>query len=98
MDGKIPSIYILASKPYGTIYTGVTTNLPKRIWQHKQGFGSEFTRKYKVHTLVWYEVTEEIVSAIAREKQIKGWVRKKKIKLIESLNPVWKDLYQDIIG
>jgi len=94
---KQPCVYILASKPNGTLYTGVTSDLVKRIWQHKQNLVEGFTKKYSVHTLVWYEVHEEMHSAIAREKAIKKWNRAWKIEMIEKDNPTWRDLYEDII-
>lgn len=92
------SVYILASKPKGTIYTGVTSNLLQRVWQHKNNQIEGFTQKYDVKQLVYYEVTEDIVSAIAREKQIKKWNRAWKIRLIEEMNPEWRDLYYELIG
>ena len=85
-------VYILASKTNGTLYTGVTANLKTRIFQHKTGFIKGFTEKYEVHRLVHYEKTTDIRSAIEREKEIKGWLRKKKISLIEETNPDWNDL------
>ena len=85
-------LYILASKPNGTLYVGMTNNLQRRIDEHKQGIGSQFTIKHSVNTLVYYEETTDPVSAINREKQIKSWSRKRKIELIQSLNPDWKDL------
>ena len=91
-----PCVYILASKRNGTLYTGVTSNLVQRIWQHKQGQVAGFTRKYGVHRLVYYEVHEAMSAAIAREKQIKEWQRAWKIELIETANPEWSDLYDDI--
>lgn len=90
---KTSYVYILASRPYGTIYTGVTSDLVRRIWQHKEGVVAGFTRKYKVHTLVWYEVHTDIIAAITREKQIKEWPRNWKVNLIQSTNPGWLDLY-----
>jgi putative endonuclease len=84
-------VYIMTNKS-GTIYTGVTNNLERRIMEHKQMAVPGFTQKYKITKLVYYEVTEDVHSAIAKEKQIKGWLRAKKIKLIESMNPRWKDL------
>lgn len=89
-------VYILASKPKGTLYTGVTTDLLRRIWQHKNNQVKGFTQKYDVKQLVYYEVTEDIVSAITREKQIKKWNRAWKIELIESMNPNWDDLYYEL--
>ncbi len=75
-----------------TLYTGVTGNLLRRVYEHKNKLVDGFTKKYNITKLVYYEVTDEVSSAIAREKQIKGWLRKKKITLIESMNPEWKDL------
>ena len=78
-----------------TLYTGVTSNLYRRVYEHKNKLIAGFTKKYKITKLVYYEVTNEVASAIAREKQIKGWLRKKKIALIESMNPEWKDLSEE---
>ncbi len=91
-----PCVYILASRRNGTLYTGVTSNLPQRIWQHKHGFGDGFTRRYGIHTLVWYEQHETMMSAIGREKAIKAWKRNWKVELIEASNPEWRDLYDEI--
>lgn len=90
-------VYILASKRNGTLYTGVTGNLPQRIHDHKNDFIPGFTKKYGVHTLVYYESCENRQSALQREKQIKEWKRKWKLELIEEFNPDWKDLYCEII-
>jgi putative endonuclease len=95
---KRPCVYILASKRNGTLYTGVTSDLIKRIWQHKQGVVEGFTKKYGVKLLVWYEMHETMESAILREKQIKAGNRMKKLALIEALNPNWRDLHDDLIG
>ena len=95
---KQPAVYILASKRNGTLYTGVTSNRVKRIWQHRNGVVDGFTQKYSVHSLVYYELAEEMAVAIAREKQIKGGSRAKKLAMIESMNPEWRDLYEDILG
>ncbi|HXK38604.1 MAG TPA: GIY-YIG nuclease family protein [Candidatus Paceibacterota bacterium] len=92
MYDMIPCVYILASKRNGTLYTGVTSNLQKRLQEHQSETVDGFTKKYHVHMLVYYEVHETIVDAIAREKQIKGGSRKKKLVLIESANPSWRDL------
>lgn len=92
---KQPAIYITANKKNGTLYTGVTSNLPKRIYEHKNATDG-FTAKYDCKLLVYYEIFDEMTDAIAREKQIKGGSRKKKITLIESMNPDWQDLYDDI--
>ena len=89
-------VYILASKRNGTLYTGMTSNLHKRIWQHKNKFIPGFTEKYKVTNLVYYEIHEDPVGAITREKQIKKWNRAWKIKLIETENPEWCDLFESL--
>ena len=85
-------VYILASRPYGTLYIGVTSNLIRRVWEHKEGFVAGFTKKYKIKHLVWYEIHSDIVQAITREKQLKEWPRDWKINLIQSTNPTWHDL------
>ncbi|MDP2110130.1 MAG: GIY-YIG nuclease family protein [Thiobacillus sp.] len=95
---KQPVVYILASKRNGTLYIGVTSDLVKRIWQHKNDLADGFTKQYSVHLLVYYELADEMSAAIAREKQIKGGSRARKIALIESMNPGWRDLYDDILG
>ena len=87
-------VYILASKRNGTLYTGVTSKIIERIWQHKNDMVEGFTKKYNVKILVYYEVHDNADSAINREKQIKKWRRAWKIKLIEKKNPGWKDLYE----
>ncbi len=87
--------YILASKKNGTLYTGVTNDLMRRVYEHKNHLVKGFTSIYGVHNLVYFEQTNEIEYAILREKQIKGWLRIKKIKLIEENNPEWKDLSLD---
>ncbi len=101
-EGREPNlnryfVYLLASKPYSTLYVGVTGNLAERMWQHKSDLIDGFTKKYGVHLLVWFEEHGDIGYAIDREKQIKGWNRAWKIKLIEKLNPTWKDLYEDFL-
>ncbi len=93
---KTPCVYILASQPNGTLYIGVTSDLVQRVWQHKEGMVEGFTKRYRVHRLVWYEVHESMESAILREKTLKRWHRAWKIALIEKGNPTWKDLYHDI--
>jgi len=93
---KQPAVYIVANKYHGTLYTGVTSDLVKRIWQHKAKLVDGFTKKYAVDRLVYFELTQSIVSAIAREKQIKAGSRAKKIRLIESMNPSWQDLYPQL--
>ena len=87
----------MASQPRGTIYIGTTANLPGRVWQHKTGAMGGFTAKYNVKTLVWYEVHDEMNSAIQREKAIKNWQRAWKFRLIEETNPDWQDLYESIL-
>ena len=94
---KQPCVYLLASKRNGTLYTGVTSNLVKRAWEHKNNLVECFTSKYSVHTLVWYELHDTMESAIQREKAIKNWKRAWKIKTIEEQNPLWEDLYLDLI-
>jgi putative endonuclease len=94
---KQPCVYILASRRNGTLYTGVTSNLVQRVWQHKNDLIEGFTKQYGVHTLVWFEPHETMTSAISREKAIKEWQRAWKLKLIESANPLWRDLYEDIV-
>jgi putative endonuclease len=89
-------VYILASKTTGTIYTGVTSNIIKRVSEHKVDVRKGFTSKYGVHDLVWYEVHEDIEFAIQREKCIKNWKRAWKIRLIEETNPDWRDLFPQI--
>jgi putative endonuclease len=94
---KQPAVYILASKRNGTLYIGVTSDLVKRVWEHKNNMVEGFTKRYGVHQLVWYEVHEGMESAIGREKQLKEWKRKWKVELIESTNPSWQDLYHTIV-
>jgi len=91
-------VYILASNRNGTLYVGVTSVLIKRVHEHKTDITAGFTKEHRVHRLVYYEVTNDIESAIAREKQLKSWNRKWKIDLIENTNPQWEDLYPNIIG
>lgn len=90
-------VYILASQRNGTLYTGVTNDLKKRVWEHKHDLVKGFTREYGVHALVYYEESEDIEEAILREKKLKRWRRKWKLKLIEQKNPEWKDLYERIL-
>jgi putative endonuclease len=94
---KQPSVYILASKRNGTLYIGVTSNLVKRIWEHKNNMVEGFTKRYNVHRLVWYELHESMNSAIIREKRLKNWKRKWKLELIERGNPEWLDLFNKIV-
>jgi putative endonuclease len=92
-----PCVYVLASRRNGTLYTGVTSNLIKRVWQHKNNQVEGFTSKYGVYTLVWFEIHESMESAIRREKAIKKWKRSWKIKMIEERNSCWRDLYPDLL-
>ena len=90
-------VYILASKKNGTLYIGVTNDLIKRVYEHKQGIMGGFTKRYNVNKLVYYEIHTDINEAIKREKAMKKWMRKWKIDLIEEKNPEWKDLYYELI-
>jgi putative endonuclease len=89
-------VYLLASHKHGTLYVGVTSNLLGRVYQHKTGIVPGFTRRYRVHLLVWFECYDDPLTAIAREKEIKKWRRDWKINLIESTNPEWLDLYETL--
>ena len=91
-------VYILASKKNGTLYIGVTNNLLKRVYEHRNDFVDGFTKKYHVHELVYYEIYNNIADAITREKRMKKWKRQWKIELIEKSNPKWRDLYSDIVN
>ena len=90
-------VYILFNKKYGTLYTGITSNLIKRVYEHKNKLVKRFTSQYNVDKLGYYEVHKLVTSAIEREKKIKGGSRKKKLELIESMNPQWNDLYDSIV-
>jgi len=94
---KQPCVYILASQRNGTLYVGVTSDLVKRIWEHKNDTTDGFTKEYGVHILVYYELHVDTLAAITREKQIKKWNRAWKIELIESTNPGWQDLWEGIV-
>lgn len=96
MSVKHPAIYIMASQRNGTLYTGVTSNLVQRVWQHREGIGDGFTARYGCKLLVWFEMAQSMEAAILREKQIKAGSRSKKIRLIETLNPHWQDLFAQI--
>ncbi len=91
-------VYILASRRNGTLYIGVTNDVMRRAWEHKNKVAEGFTKKYAVHILVWYELFGDIGDAIAREKQLKGWNRAWKIRLIEKANSGWNDLYDRLLG
>jgi len=92
-----PAVYILASKRNGTLYVGVTSDLIKRVWEHKNNVVKGFTERYSVHQLVWYELHETMESAIRKEKMLKNWKRAWKLELIERSNPNWQDLYEEVV-
>jgi len=94
---KLPAVYILASRRNSTLYVGVTSNLVKRVWEHKNDPVAGFTKRHRVHTLVYYERFDTMLNAITREKQLKGWQRSWKLELIEAKNPDWRDLWEDIL-
>lgn len=96
-EKKAPCVYILASRRNGTLYIGVTSDLVRRVWQHRNDLVAGFTKRYGVHRLVWYEVHDSMESAIGREKALKEWRRVWKLRLIEAANPCWRDLYDDIV-
>jgi len=91
-----PAVYIITNHRHGTLYTGVTSNLPQRIYQHHEGLLPGFAKKYNLKSLIWYEVHQTMPEAIKREKQIKKWKRGWKITEIERMNPMWNDLYEDL--
>jgi len=95
---KQPCVYILASGWDGTLYVGVTSDLLKRVWEHKNDMIEGFTKTYRVNNLVWFEQHESMESAILREKAVKEWKRAWKVELIEELNPKWQDLYDTLLG
>ena len=92
------AVYLLASERNGTLYVGVTSDLVKRIYEHKHDLADGFTKKYGIKTLVWFEMTNDISVAITREKQIKKWNRLWKLRLVDQSNPEWLDLYSDVVG
>jgi putative endonuclease len=94
---KSPCVYVLASRPNGTFYVGLTSDLLKRVWEHKNDLVGGFTKRYGVHKLVWCKAHETMDSAIHREKKIKKWNRKWKLALIEQANPQWQDLFDNLI-
>jgi len=94
---KQPCVYMLASKRNGTLYIGVTSDLIKRVYQHRMELVEGFSKRYGIHDLVWYEVHETMESAIQREKQLKNWSRQAKITLLERTNPAWHDLWEDLV-
>lgn len=97
MAQRQPAVYIMTSAERGTLYIGVTGNLKLRVWQHRQGLDDGFTKRYNVKRLVWFEHHANLPSAITREKQLKKWNRAWKLKLIETANPTWRDLWEDLL-
>ena len=93
---KEPCVYILASNKNGTLYVGVTSNLVQRVYQHRENQVEGFTKRYGIHQLVWYELHDTMDSAISKEKRLKTWERAAKIRLIESINPNWQDLWPSL--
>ena len=96
MRERLPCVYIVTNKRNGTLYTGVTSDLPGRIWQHKNGTFEGFSKRHGCNLLVWFESHESMDAAITREKQIKEWQRKWKLRIIEERNPNWDDLYESL--
>jgi putative endonuclease len=96
MRDRLPAVYLLTNRPYGTLYTGVTSNLPGRVWQHKNKLVAGFSARYNLTRLVYFEIYEDMYQAISREKQIKAGSRRKKLALIRTKNPQWRDLYDEI--
>ena len=94
---KQPCVYLLASKCRGTLYTGVTSDLVKRVYEHRQHLVEGFTKRYEVDKLVWFEIHESMESAISREKAIKKWRRAWKVRMIEDRNPQWRDLFSELL-
>ena len=94
---KQPAVYILASKRNGTLYIGVTSDLTKRVWEHRSDLIDGFSKKYQVHSLVHFELHSAMNEALAREKQLKKWNRRWKLRLIEERNPEWEDLWVEIV-
>jgi putative endonuclease len=94
---KQPAVYIMASRRNGTLYIGVTSNLPQRVWQHRTGVVGGFTKRYGCKSLAWYEQHATMLDAITREKQIKAGSRQKKLALVEAVNPEWRDLFDELI-
>jgi putative endonuclease len=94
---KQPCVYLMASRRNGTLYVGVTSDLMKRVWEHKNNIVEGFTKRYGIHVLVWYELHPTMESAIQREKALKEWKRAWKLVLIEKVNPQWQDLYSNLL-
>ena len=93
-----PAVYIMTNGRHGTLYTGMTSRLVQRVWQHREGVVPGFTKRYSCKLLVWYELLPTLPDAIAREKQIKGGSRARKIALVEQINPEWRDLFPELAG
>ncbi|TAM60394.1 MAG: GIY-YIG nuclease family protein [Rhodanobacter sp.] len=98
MQTRVPAVYILASRRNGTLYIGVTSDLVKRIWQHRSDLAEGFSKRHSVHLLAYYEMHADMAGAIFREKQLKKWNRAWKLRLIESANPDWRDLWPEIVS
>jgi len=98
MESKKFYVYLMTNKPYGVFYVGVTSNLPKRIYEHRSGVTDGFTKEYHLKMLVYYEIFDDADNAIRREKRLKRWSREWKIEAINSFNPEWNDLYETICG
>jgi putative endonuclease len=94
---RVGFVYILASKPYGTLYIGVTNDIGRRVYEHREGLASKFTKKYRVTRLVWFEVWPTVPQAIQRETSLKRWKRDWKIDLVNKMNPEWQDLYEMLV-
>ena len=94
--GREYCVYIMSNGRNTVLYTGITNDLKRRVYEHKNGLGGGFTKRYQVHKLVYYEISDDVRAAITREKQIKGGSRQKKVDLVNSLNPAWRDLYDEI--
>ena len=97
MRERMPCVYLLANRPRGTLYTGVTSDLIQRVWQHKSDCVEGFSKRYRLHDLVWFELHATMESAITREKAIKAWKRLWKVQLVESANPQWHCLYAGLL-
>ena len=95
---KNPFVYIMASKRNGTLYTGVTSDMVRRVWEHREGRVEGFTKRYGVKRLVYFEAHGDMFAAITRERQIKEWQRRWKVELVEGMNPGWRDLWETIVG
>ena len=93
---RMPCVYILTNRPRGTLYIGVTSDIARRVWEHKSDVVQGFSKRYRLHSLVWFESHDDMETAIAREKALKKWNRAWKIELIEQENPLWRDLYDEI--